>query len=147
MKLWKVTLLSLLVTCFLFAFWRTPSAANNNATEWPSYGGNVENTHFSPLRQINRGNVKQLQVAWTYDTKDSFDGSELQCNPIIVGDTLYATSPKLRVFALDATTGKEKWSFDPNEGRRPQGAQRNRGVTFWAGDGQPRIYFAFRNSL
>jgi quinoprotein glucose dehydrogenase len=147
MKLWKLTLLFLSVTFLLFALWRTPSAANNNATEWPSYGGNAENTHFSPLRQINRGNVKQLQVAWTYDTKDSFDGSELQCNPIIVGDTLYATSPKLRIFALDAVTGKEKWSFDPNAGNRPQGAQRNRGVTYWAGDGQPRIYFAFRNWL
>lgn len=146
MKLWKVTLLSLTVTFLLFALWRTPSAANN-IHEWPSYGGNLENTHFSPLRQINRDNVRQLQVAWTYDTGDVFEGSELQCNPIMIGDTLYATSPKLRVFALDAATGKERWSFDPNEGRRPQGAQRNRGVTYWAGAGEPRIYFAFRNWL
>ncbi|HMV82054.1 MAG TPA: PQQ-binding-like beta-propeller repeat protein [Blastocatellia bacterium] len=125
----------------------SPADAGNPAVEWPVYGGNSENTHFSTLKQINRDNVKQLQVAWTYDTGDVFEGSELQCNPIIIGDTLYATSPKLRVFALDAATGKQRWSFDPNEGQRPQGAQRNRGVTYWAGDGQPRIYFAFRNWL
>lgn len=115
--------------------------------EWRSYGGGAENTHYSPLRQINRDNVKQLQVAWTYDTGDAFDGSELQCNPLIINGVLYGTTPKLRVFALDATTGKERWSFDPNEGQRPQGAQRNRGVTYWTGDGQPRIYFASRNWL
>jgi quinoprotein glucose dehydrogenase len=147
MKLWKLTLLFLSVTLLIFVLWQPQSTANNNAAEWPMYGGNAENTHFSPLRQINRSNVNRLQVAWTYDTQDSFDGSELQCNPVVIGNTLYATSPKLRVFALDATTGKERWSFDPNEGQRPQGAQRNRGVTYWAGDGQPRIYFAFRNSL
>ncbi|MGH9801218.1 MAG: c-type cytochrome, partial [Blastocatellia bacterium] len=148
MKLWKLALIVVLAICVgAFALRSPQSDAAPNQTEWPSYGGNSENTHFSPLRQINRGNVNRLQVAWTYDTKDSFDGSELQCNPIIVGDTLYATSPKLRVFALDAATGQGRWSFDPNEGQRPQGAQRNRGVTYWAGAGQPRIYFAFRNWL
>ena len=147
-KHWKLGLVSgLAVLEFCVGLRNLHAGAGNPIVEWPVYGGNAENTHFSPLRQVNRNNVKQLQVAWTYDTKDSFDGSELQCNPIIVGDTLYATSPKLRIFALDAVTGKEKWSFDPNAGNRPQGAQRNRGVTYWAGDGQPRIYFAFRNWL
>ena len=147
-KHWKLGLVTgLAVLGFCVGLRNLHAGAGNPIVEWPVYGGNAENTHFSPLRQVNRSNVKQLQVAWTYDTQDSFDGSELQCNPIIVGDTLYATSPKLRIFALDAVTGKEKWSFDPNAGNRPQGAQRNRGVTYWAGDGQPRIYFAFRNWL
>ncbi|HEY7183960.1 MAG TPA: PQQ-binding-like beta-propeller repeat protein [Blastocatellia bacterium] len=119
--------------------------AATEALEWRAYGGGPENTHYSALRQITRENVKQLQVAWIYDAGDVFDGSEMECNPIVVGGALYATSPKLRVFALDAATGKELWSFDPNEGRRPAGKARNRGVTYWEGDGGGRIFFGFRN--
>jgi quinoprotein glucose dehydrogenase len=115
--------------------------------EWRAYGGGPENTHFSALRQISRENVKQLAVAWTYETGDAYDGSEMQCNPVVVNGTLYATSPKLRVFALDAATGKEKWSFDPNEGRRPLGRPRNRGVTYWEAGGEARVFFGFRSWL
>jgi quinoprotein glucose dehydrogenase len=115
--------------------------------EWRAYGGGPENTHFSSLRQINRENVKRLAIAWTYETGDAYDGSEMQCNPVVAGGTLYATSPKLRVFALDAATGKEKWSFDPNEGRRPLGRPRNRGVTYWEDGGEGRLFFGFRHWL
>jgi quinoprotein glucose dehydrogenase len=131
--------------------WLVMQASHSNAagqpTEWRNYGGNPENTHFSPLRQINRSNVRQLAVAWTYDTGDVFEGSEMQCNPIMVDGLLYATSPKMRVFALDAATGKLRWSFDPHEGRNSPGKFRNRGVTYWHGDGTPRIYFGFQNWL
>jgi len=58
------------------------------------------------LKQINRDNVKQLQVAWTFDTEDASAGSEMECNPIIVDGTLYATTPRSNVVALDAATGK-----------------------------------------
>jgi len=121
------------------------NGAANDSLEWRAYGGGPENTRYSALRQINRANVNRLQVAWIYDTGDVFDGSEMQCNPIVVGGVLYATSPKLRVFALDAATGKERWSFDPNEGRRSLGKARNRGLTYWEGDGGGRIFFGFRS--
>src|SRR5215475_7816908 len=85
--------------------------------DWPVYGGNTDHTHYSTLDQITPQNVSRLQVAWTYETHDEFKGSEMQANPIVVNGVLYATSPKLRVFALDAATGKELWSFDPNGGR------------------------------
>jgi quinoprotein glucose dehydrogenase len=118
-----------------------------NQDEWPGYGGGAENTHFSSLRQITRENVGKLEVAWTYDTGDVFDGSEMQCNPIVIGGVMYGTSPKMRVFALDAATGKERWRFDPNEGQRVLGKPRNRGVTYWAGGGEERLYFGFKNWL
>src|SRR5262245_10611182 len=117
--------------------------AANNYMGWRAYGGGPENNHFSGLQQINRENVNQLVVAWTYDTGDVFDGSEMQCNPIVINGVLYATSPKLRVFALDAATGKERWSFDPNEGRRVLGRVRNRGVTYW--ESEQRIFFGFQH--
>src|SRR3989442_4872689 len=86
--------------------------------DWKVYGGSPEGIRYSTLDQINRENVQKLQVAWTFDTGDVFEGSEMQCNPIIVHGVLYATTPKLRVIALDAATGKQRWSFDPNEGAK-----------------------------
>ena len=121
--------------------------------EWPGYGGGPENTHYSALNQIDRSNVGRLEVAWTYDTGDVFEGSEMQCNPLVVDGLLFGTSPKMRVFALDPGTGQERWSFNPvgwpEGGVRSAGRPRNRGVTYWAGDGvgQGRIYFAWRNWL
>src|SRR5450432_2977491 len=105
--------------------------------EWPTYGGGPENIRYSTLSQINRENAGRLGVAWTFDTGDMFPGSEMQCNPIVVDGVLYATTPKLRVIALDAATGALKWSFDPNGGKKA-GKSRNRGVTYW----ERRIFFA-----
>ena len=70
-----------------------------------------------PLTQITPANVASLKVAWTYETRDAFPGSEMQCQPVVAHGVLYATSPRLRVFALDAATGAVKWSFDPQRGR------------------------------
>src|SRR5689334_10921220 len=82
-------------------------------TGWPVNGG-PGNIRYSKLTQINPENVARLRVAWSYDSKDAFTGSEMQANPIVVDGVLYATTPKLRVVALNAGTGRELWSFDPN---------------------------------
>jgi quinoprotein glucose dehydrogenase len=122
----------------------TASAAHAQAkVDWPVYGGNTDNTHYSTLSQITPANVAKLKVAWTYETHDEFKGSEMQSNPIVVDGVLYATSPKMRVFALDAATGKELWSFDANNGRPPTGRFRYRGVVV-TGD---RVIFNYRNKL
>ena len=111
-------------------------------TDWPVNGG-PGNIRCSPLTQINRENVKQLAVAWTYDSGDAFPGSEMQSNPIVVDGTLYATTPKMRVIALDATTGREIWSFNPNEPTDPKRRYRHRGVTVY----RDRVFFTYRNCL
>ena len=137
----------------LSIFWVHNSKAQHQATpvkeyrEWKMFGGRPENIHYSTLRQINRENVHRLEVAWTFDTADAFSGSEMQFNPIIINGVLYATSSKLRVIALDAATGGLLWSFDPNEGKKPLGKMRNRGVTYWEDCEDQRIYFAHRNFL
>src|SRR5579863_1066720 len=77
--------------------------------DWPIYGGTPDNNHYSPLAQINRENVKQLQTAWTYDTEES---GGLQSSPIVVDGILYGLTPTEKVFALDAATGKQLWKFD-----------------------------------
>ncbi|RPJ86567.1 MAG: pyrroloquinoline quinone-dependent dehydrogenase, partial [Acidobacteria bacterium] len=111
--------------------------------DWAVYGGGPESIRYSELDQINRDNVKNLRLAWSHDTKDTFEGSEMQCNPIIINGILYATSPKLRIIALDAVTGNLLWSFDPHEGKEVKSRTRVRGLTHWNG----RIYFAARHLL
>jgi quinoprotein glucose dehydrogenase len=116
---------------------------------WSAFGGGADNIHYSSLTQINRGNAAKLRVAWQYDTGDEFKGSEMECNPIVVGGVLFATTPKLRVIALDAATGTLKWSFDPNKGEQPPGKMRNRGVAYWSGgsEGDGRIFVASREFM
>jgi quinoprotein glucose dehydrogenase len=115
--------------------------------EWKVYGGGPDNIHYSSLNQINRSNVHKLEVAWTFDTGDAFPDSEMQCNPIVVRGVLFATTPKLRVIALDASTGELRWSFHPNEGKELSGHLRNRGLTYWEDGGDQRIYLVAQNYL
>ncbi len=110
--------------------------------EWPVNGG-PNNIRYSPLTQITRENVGALEVAWSYDSKDAFKDSEMQSNPIVVDGVLYATTPKLRVVALNAATGQEIWAFDPSGGAAAQRRYRHRGVTVY----QDRVFFTYRNFL
>jgi quinoprotein glucose dehydrogenase len=108
---------------------------NEDDRDWPAYGGGPDSIRHSVLTQIDRTNVRELQVAWTYDAADG--GGGLQTQPIVVNGVLYANTPKHRVIALDAATGSLIWRFD--SGLEATGA--NRGVTWWA-DGADRRIFA-----
>ena len=85
------------------------------------HGGDL-NIRYSPLTQINTGNVRQLQVAWTWDGKDAFEASEMQSHPVVVDGTVYVTTPTMKVAAIDAATGKERWTY----ALAPEGAPRAR---------------------
>jgi quinoprotein glucose dehydrogenase len=102
-------------------------------TGWPAYGGGPDQIRYSSLTQINRSNVTQLQVAWTYDSAET---GGLQTNPIVAAGLLVTTTPKHKVVALDAATGSVRWTFNSGiEGRGP-----NRGVTYWSVGDQARIF-------
>jgi quinoprotein glucose dehydrogenase len=117
------------------------------AADWPHYGGGPDQIRYSPLTQIAPSNVASLRVAWTYDTGDAFEGSEMQCQPVVAHGVLYATSPKLRVFALNAATGAELWSFDPNQDVTTPSKTRIRGLMYWERGKDRRLYFAARHWL
>ena len=119
------------------------AVSQSGRVDWPTYGGGSANIRYSTLNQITPANVDQLKVAWTYQTHDESPGSEMQSNPIIVDGVLYATTPKLRVVALDAATGREIWSFDPNLIDSRPGRYRHRGVTVF----QDRVFVTHRNNL
>jgi quinoprotein glucose dehydrogenase len=117
--------------------------------DWPVYGGGPESIRYSSLTQINRANVRQLKVAWTFDASDGVETSELEVNPIIVQGILYATTVSLNVVALNAATGALVWRFDPYHGRSVRGGGgRTRGVTYWSDDrGDERIFVGVQQFL
>src|SRR5580658_1228688 len=80
---------------------------------WPAYGGSNDRIHYSGLQEIDTGNVGRLRQVWTYHCGDVDSNSQIQCNPIVIGHTLYGVSPQLKLFALDAVSGQVKWRFDP----------------------------------
>lgn len=116
-------------------------ASEGKYRSWTITGGGVDQIRYSELNQIHRGNISKLQLAWKYDTKDAFEASEMQCNPIIVDGLMYATTPRLRVIALDAATGTLKWSFDPNDGKHSGTRYRHRGMTYWTDGKEGRLFF------
>src|SRR5215203_2451846 len=107
----------------------------NVATDWPAYGGGPEQTRYSPLTQITTDNVKRLAVAWSYDTGET---GGLQTQPLVVGGVVYGYTPSHKTFALRAATGEHLWTFD--SGIVGRGA--NRGLMYWAGRNDRRVYAA-----
>jgi len=141
--------------------------------DWRGYGGSPDNIHYSALGQINLSNVQNLKVAWQYDAGDAFPGSQMECNPIIIDGTLFATTPQLHVIALDAAKGSLLWNFDPNMGSawsadgyasrldgkpsstsdhnkgRPSAPvmRDNRGLSYWTNGTDQRIFLVAGHSL
>jgi quinoprotein glucose dehydrogenase len=116
---------------------------------WGKYKGSDESINYSSLNQVDTNNVKALEVAWVYHTgdADTVNHSQIQCNSIIVNGVLYGTSAKLKLFAIDAATGKQKWVFNPFD---TLGANKrmffilnnSRGTRHWTdGKGDERIYY------
>lgn len=112
-----------------------------NQKQWVVVGGGPEGMRYSALDQIHRGNVHKLEQAWRFDSGDEYEGSEIQCNPIIVDGVLYAATPRMRIIALDAATGKLLWDFDARRGEPVKGKQRNRGLVFWTDGAERRLFF------
>lgn len=133
----KRNILCLLATVLLI------SCANNDNVssrgDWTTYRGDDGGNAYSPLDEINRDNVNQLKVAWSYRTGGHSGNSTIQCNPLIVDGILYGMSPTRKVFALDAKSGKELWVFNPYEARSNEGGV-SRGLAFWKNDAERRIY-------
>ncbi len=89
--------------------------ANGQNQDWPVYHGDHTASHYSPLSQINRSNVEQLEPAWVFHTRRK---GTLQCNPLILDGHVYLVDQDLHVHALEGRTGKPIWEFAAPEGGR-----------------------------
>ena len=115
---------------------------------WAYYGQNPGGTRYTSLDQVNDRNVAGLQPCWTYRTGElqKYEGNgaaqkaAFETTPILIGRTLYLTTPSDRVIAVDAATGKERWVYDPHVNLHDDFSEiSNRGVAYWAGLGG-RVY-------
>ena len=115
--------------------------------EWPTYGGDLGNTRYSPLDQITANNFNRLEVAWRFKTDNLGPRAEnnLEGTPLMVKGVLYATAGTRRsVVALDAATGELLWTHSENEGERGTAAPRQlsgRGLAYWANGNDERIVY------
>ena len=129
--------------------------------DWPTYGGDAGAMKYSPVTDIDRGNVANLVEAWSWDTGDEpISGPRLpvtgqrvrpgnfQTTPVVLNDTMYLSTPYNRVVALDADSGSEIWSYDPHTtewGQPPNGTGFvHRGVAVWTGSGERRVFINSR---
>ena len=135
--------------CFLLFCACQSKTAEIDYTNWSHYGGPEDGSRYSSLMQINKENVSQLEVAWTYNTGDATERSQIQCQPIVMNGLLYGSTPSLNVFALNAATGEEVWRFDPFQvlGGENSWAGTNRGVSYWEDGDDKRILFGAGNWL
>jgi quinoprotein glucose dehydrogenase len=115
--------------------------------EWPTYGGDLASTRYSPLDQINKDNFSKLEVAWRLKT--DFLGPRPEFNfqgtPLMVDGIVYSTAGSRRaVVALDAGTGELLWMHSENEGKRGESAPRQlsgRGLAYWTDGRASRIVY------
>jgi quinoprotein glucose dehydrogenase len=120
-------------------------------SEWPTYGHDYGDSRFSPLAQITPANVASLKPAWTYHMRTPDRGTRgfasSEDTPLVVGGTMYVSTPYGRVVALDAQSGKERWAYAVPDGDQPA----TRGVSYWPGQKNketgPEIVFGTRSGL
>ncbi len=134
----RLRMYSVLGLCSLAALF---AADDRSYTTWSDYLGGPDSAQYSALRQIDKSNVNQLQVAWSYPTgdKNSYD-----FNPVIVDGIMYVQAKSNSLVALDAATGREIW-VHPNNTR----AVTARGINYWESKDRSdrRIFYCVSNYL
>ena len=123
------------------------STVDENRT-WSVYKADAQSSSYSPLKYINRDNVRGLKLAWAFHPNDARTGSRpgnAECNPIIIDGIMYATSARHRLYAIDAATGKQRWAYDPFGGGEGGGIYR--GVTYWEDGADKRILYTAGDNL
>jgi len=130
--------------------WSAPRIAGQSGArngEWTTYGGDLGNTRYAPLDQINAGNFSKLEIAWRFKTDSLGPRPEYQfeSTPLMVHGVLYSTAGTRRaVVALDAATGELLWVHGEHEGDRGAAAPRQlsgRGLAYWTDGREERIIY------
>jgi quinoprotein glucose dehydrogenase len=140
-RIWRVTPLVFSVCVFSSVLAQT--GAKNG--EWTTYGGDLGNTRYAPLDQINASNFKDLELAWRFKTDNLGPNPEfmLESTPLVVNGKLYTTGGTRRsVIALNAGTGELLWVHMLDEGERFGPRQfSGRGLAYWTDGREERIVY------
>src|SRR5512143_916949 len=110
--------------------------------DWPSYGRDPGAQRYSPLTQINAGNVSTLVEAWKYETRPASSVAKGQqqskTTPLMVNNTVYFVTPYQSLVAVEPETGKTIWTFD-----HKHAARASRGIAYWPGNknAPPTVFF------
>ena len=153
-------LVVLLPVCACLA-WSAPAHAQHGATggEWPTYGGDLGSTKYSPLDQIDAANFDDLEIAWRWQSADgaldldalrekqpTVSPRNFKATPLMVGGVLYTTTAMHQVAAIDAGTGETLWVHDPRAylgNPSPHGnvglAFNSRGLAYWTDGDDARV--------
>ncbi|MEO6001262.1 MAG: pyrroloquinoline quinone-dependent dehydrogenase [Chitinophagaceae bacterium] len=147
-------MIKIFFTLLLITAYSIVSAQSIN--EWPCYGRDAGGSRYSPLREINTSTISKLDTAWTFHTGElqTYEGTDalskaaFEATPIMIAGKLYFSTPTDRVFALEASTGKKIWSFDPKINLKQDFSEiTSRGVSAWPASGindkslTPKIIF------
>ena len=100
--------------------------------DWPAYGRDPGAQRYSPLKQINPGNVSKLLQAWSFQTRppSETDGKRISSTtPLMINNVLYFVTPYQSLVAVEPETGKVIWTFDHQHAPRT-----SRGLAYWPGD-------------
>jgi quinohemoprotein ethanol dehydrogenase len=112
---------------------------DNEPNNWLSHGRNYEEQRYSTLEDINKNNIKNLELAWSFDMNST---RALEATPIVDNGIMFLTSEWSIVYAINAKTGEKIWSYDPlvpkSWGRKACCDVVNRGVAVWKGN----VFFA-----
>ena len=134
----------------LLIFFTSCQPTSSPYSTWHTYAGTPDAARYSALTQIDTTNVHLLQPAWQFSSgdKDTANRSQNQCNSLIIDGVLYGTSPRLKLFALNAATGAVQWIFDPAQYDTVTNADPyayykvSRGLASWAGRGKRTLYYS-----
>ena len=140
---------------------QSPAQAPQRSVGWATPSGDAGAMRWSPLTDIDRDNVGRLAVAWTWKTGErgvpARDGQpaarpgQFQTSPVVIGDTMYLSTPYAAVAALDARTGRELWRYDPGTWRAGQPSNGtgfvHRGIATWSGGRERRVFINARWKL
>jgi quinoprotein glucose dehydrogenase len=150
MSHWLTHAARILASLLLLLLWTTvrlPGQTGAKNGEWPTYGGDLGHTRYSPLDQINASNFGKLEIAWRFKTDNLGPRPEFnfESTPLMVKGVLYSTAGTRRaVVALDAATGELLWVHSENEGQRGAVAPRQlsgRGLAYWTDGQEERILY------
>ncbi|HEX3725517.1 MAG TPA: PQQ-binding-like beta-propeller repeat protein, partial [Pirellulales bacterium] len=150
--------LVLWIGCIAIAVQPAAGQQAPTAGQWRFYGGDAGSSKYSRLDQINRENVAQLQVAWSWDSPDAplqqgnrtLGSFAYEATPLMVDGVLYVSTSLAQVAAIEAQTGKTLWVFNPESykaGRPTNLGFVHRGVAYWTDGTQARLFLAAHDAF